>query len=148
MMSNVNIEGVCMTQLDVISTQGGCVLHAMKKGDIGYQSFGEAYLSTIEQDVIRSWKQHLRMTLNLVVPMGAVKFVLFDDRPKSKTQFKFQEIVLARDSNYARLTVPPLIWVGFQGSGAGVNMILNLADLSHQENEMLRLAPDKIDYKW
>lgn len=142
------IEGVSINNLKVISTQGGSVLHAMKHGDQGYQSFGEAYLSTIDHGVIRAWKKHLRMTLNLVVPLGKVKFVLFDDRSSSTTQSTFQEIIISRADHYVRLTIPPLIWFGFQGVGEQQNMILNMADIKHQENEVVRLDQDKIDYQW
>ena len=43
-----------------------------------------------------------------------MKFVLYDDRPESKTKGKIQELILT-PKNYCLVTVPPLIWNGFKG---------------------------------
>ena len=42
------IDGVYCTKLNIISTSGGDVLHAMKNIDNGFVDFGEAYFSEIE----------------------------------------------------------------------------------------------------
>ena len=49
-----------------------------------FNHFKESYFSTVNGDVIKPWKKHNKMTLNLVVPLGEIKFVLFDDRRESK----------------------------------------------------------------
>ena len=69
------IKGVVLTSLDIIDLVGGNVFHIMKKSSPGYQSFGEAYFSQINQGVIKAWKRHKIMTLNIVVPVGSIKFV-------------------------------------------------------------------------
>ena len=102
------IEGVSITPLDLIDTPGGMVMHAMKETSPGYNGFGEAYFSQINNGSIKAWKRHKKMTLNLVVPLGKIKFVMFDDRNGLKL---FQEVIISR-SNYCRLTIPPMIWVG------------------------------------
>ena len=106
------IKDIVITHLDVIDTLGGNVLHAMKKSSIGYSGFGEAYFSQVDKGTIKAWKRHKKMTLNLIVPVGEIRFTLFDDREVSNTQF--QEVVISKN-NYCRLTVPPMIWMGFQG---------------------------------
>jgi dTDP-4-dehydrorhamnose 3,5-epimerase len=85
------------------------------------------------------------MTLNLVVPIGEVKFVLFDDRDASNTCF--QEVTISRD-NYCRLTVPPMVWMGFQGLENGGSTLLNIASIEHDLGEVDRLEIDKINYNW
>src|SRR3990167_5184647 len=109
------MEGVLLTPLAVIPTPGGDVLHGMKKTDPGFIEFGEAYFSTIHYQEIKAWKKHLRMTLNLIVPQGEVRFVLHDDREYSSSFGKTIAISLSREHNYQRLTVPPDIWMAFQG---------------------------------
>ena len=79
------IEGLMVTRLNIIGVDGGDVLHAMKSFEHGYDGFGEAYFSTIESGIIKGWKRHREMVLNLVVPIGAVRFVAFDDRKESST---------------------------------------------------------------
>ena len=130
------IDGVLLTTLKVIDVTGGDVLHAMKAADNGYQGFGEAYFSIIEKGIIKCWKLHKEMTLNLVVPLGSVRFILFDERQGSSTYGECQEVVLSRD-NYRRLTVPPMVWLGFQGMGEKDSLLLNIANIAHNPNEMI-----------
>jgi dTDP-4-dehydrorhamnose 3,5-epimerase len=85
------------------------------------------------------------MTLNLVVPVGEIKFVLFDDRDASNT--RFQEIIISR-KNYCRLTVPPMVWMGFQGLSNDGSMLLNIANIEHDPGEVDRLEIDKMNYNW
>jgi dTDP-4-dehydrorhamnose 3,5-epimerase len=139
------IKDVVITHLDVIDTPGGNVLHAMKGSSAGYSGFGEAYFSQVDKGAVKAWKRHKKMILNLVAPVGEIKFVLFDDRDVSNIQF--QEIIISSD-NYCRLTVPPMIWMGFQGLSVGESLLLNIANIEHDTNETDRLEIDKINYDW
>ena len=82
------IKDVVITKLDIIGTLGGSVMHAMKESSTGYAGFGEAYFSQVDKGAIKAWKRHKKMTLNLVVPVGEIRFVFFDDREVSNTQFQ------------------------------------------------------------
>ena len=93
-MDKINIEGVLLTPLMKISHSKGDVYHAMKKSDNGYAGFGEAYFSMVKQGEIKGWNRHKRMTLNLIVPIGKVVFVLYDDREKSKSKGNFLSVIL------------------------------------------------------
>ena len=144
-MSDIDIKGVQLSSLKNIKVEGGNVMHALKKSDSSFQGFGEAYFSCIHSNAIKAWKKHKKMTLNLIVPVGKVKFVLFDDRDQSNVQF--QEIILSRHS-YSRLTVPPMIWIGFKGLLENGSMLLNVANIEHNPYEVDRLEIDKINYDW
>lgn len=139
------IKGVVITPLDVIDTPGGNVMHGMKKTSVGYAGFGEAYFSQIDNGAIKAWKRHKEMTLNLIVPMGKIRFVLFDDREASNTQF--QEVIIS-ESNYCRITVPPMIWMGFQGLYNGRSMLLNVANMVHDAYEVDKVNINKIEFNW
>jgi dTDP-4-dehydrorhamnose 3,5-epimerase len=141
------INGVILTKLKVIDVVGGDVLHAMKAVDKGYKGFGEAYFSIIQNEVIKGWRLHNYMTLNLVVPVGVVRFVLFDNRKGSTTNGDFQVISLSRE-NYIRLTVPPMVWFGFQGMGQKDSLLLNIANIPHDPNEMIYKKLNEIDFDW
>ena len=139
------IKDVLITKLDVIDTPGGSVMHAMKESSVGYSRFGEAYFSQVNHRAVKAWKRHKEMTLNLMVPLGEVRFVLFDDREILSPQF--QEIIISKN-NYCRLTLPPMIWMGFQGLSNGDSMLLNIADIEHDPNEVDRKEIEKINYNW
>ena len=119
----------------------------MKATDPGYAGFGEAYFSKVESNNIKSWKRHRQMTLNLIVPLGSIRFVLFDDRLNSSTNGLFQELVLSPE-NYFRLTVPPMIWVAFQGGRDVGGILLNVANIPHIQNESDRKILSEILYDW
>lgn len=141
-MDKIDIKGVHLTELKKIYHPKGNIFHGMKKSDSGFNCFGEAYFSTINYKDIKAWKKHKKMTLNLVVPVGEIKFVLFDEKKNN-----FFEVKLSL-KNYQRLTVPPNIWMGFEGREKGLNLLLNLADMEHDPDEIVRLKLDKINYKW
>ena len=141
------IEGVIVTPLKQISNDKGDIYHAMKSSDNGYVSFGEAYFSTVYYKEIKGWKKHREMVLNLIVPIGIVKFVIYDDRSNSPTYNEFNEFVIGLD-NYCRLTVPPGLWVSFQGAGRDTNMLLNLASIIHDPEESTNCGLEHIKFNW
>jgi len=122
------IQGVILTPLKQIVNPKGDIYHGMKKSDKGFESFGEAYFSTVIKDEIKGWKKHTKMVLNLVVPVGCVEFVIYDDRDNSSTKGEFFKVQLSQE-NYQRLTVPAGVWMGFRGIGSELNMLLNLASM-------------------
>ena len=144
---NSQIDGVLVTPLKIVDLAGGDILHAMKKNDPGYIDFGEAYFSKVKSGVIKGWKRHKLMTLNLIVCVGEVRFVIYDDRRKITSENLFQEVILSNE-NYARLTIPPMVWMGFQGIRSETNMLLNIVDIEHQPEEIDRLTLNDINFDW
>ena len=141
------IEGVCLEPLSIIEVENGNILHGLKSSDKEFESFGEAYFSIIEFEKIKAWKKHIEMTLNIIVPVGEIKFVLFDDRSNSLTYRNFQVVNLST-SQYSRLTIPKNIWLGFQGVGKKLNLLLNIASIEHDPNEVIKKDINQIEYNW
>jgi dTDP-4-dehydrorhamnose 3,5-epimerase len=135
------MDGVILTPLKQIHHPKGDVFHGMKKSDAGFDGFGEAYFSTINQDDIKGWKKHTQMTLNLLVPVGEIKFVVYNEETK-----EFFSVTLSQN-NYQRLTVKPNLWMAFQGIGE-YNMLLNLASIEHNPNEAINIDLSEINYEW
>lgn len=134
-----------LTPLKIIDVEGGNVLHAIKKNDPGFKDFGEAYFSTVEPGAVKAWKRHRRMTLNLVVPVGEVRFVMCSSIEEEAPVF--QEVVLSK-ANYYRLTVPPMIWLGFQGLSSESSMLLNVSDIPHDSKESDRINCEQVQFDW
>lgn len=141
------IDGLLLTPLKQISHPLGDVFHGLKSSENSFAGFGEAYFSTVNCGAIKGWKKHLRMTLNLVVIEGEIRFVLFDGRDGSATQGVFHEVRLSLN-NYQRLTVPPGIWMAFQGIGTGKNILLNVASIEHDPQESTTVKIEEISYEW
>ena len=146
-MDKINIEGVILTPLKKITHPRGDILHAMKENDSGYAGFGEAYFSTIKHGEIKGWNKHKMMILNLIVPFGEVTFVIYDKRESSRSKGKFFKVTLSQ-ANYQRLTVPPGLWVAFKGNNYKANLILNIADMEHDPDEIQKLSLDHINCDW
>ena len=140
------INNVLVTPLKIIPVKGGDVLHAMKSSDDGFVGFGEAYFSVIDYGVIKAWKRHKKMQVNFIVPRGRIRFVLCDNQDGRKVN-NYQEVILSLN-NYSRLTIPPMIWFGFQGLDEESSLLLNLASLEHKINEVDSKATDEIKYNW
>ena len=141
------IEGVILTPLKIINVSGGDVYHGMKASDAGFEGFGEAYFSSVDTDVIKAWKKHNKMTLNLVVPVGRIGFVIFDDRKNSSTGGSHQQEILDMH-NYCRITIPPGLWFGFKGLGKDLNLLMNMANIEHTYLEGEKKSIDELDYDW
>tara|TARA_B110000027_G_C16079459_1_gene282918 strand:- start:85 stop:501 length:417 start_codon:yes stop_codon:yes gene_type:complete len=133
------MDGVTLTPLKQIKHPKGDIFHAMKKSDDGFSGFGEAYFSAIEQGVQKGWKKHTKMTMNIIVPIGAIEFVIY-----SENLSEFVEINLSV-TNYQRLTVRPGLWVSFKGVERN-NILLNIASLEHEVGEAINLSLDSINH--
>lgn len=141
------IEGVLLTPLRRISGESGGVMHAHKKSAPGYIGFGEAYFSEIHEGAIKSWRRHRCVTMNLIVVRGQVRFVLHDDRIASDTFGVFSQFSIG-ERNYARLTVPPGLWLCFKGEGPGTSLILDIIDDEHDPAEADICDLSKFSFAW
>ena len=141
----MSLTDILVTPLQRIDTVGGDVLHGMKQSDPGYAGFGEAYFSWVSIDAVKAWKRHTQMTMNVVVPVGQVRFVFCCVNPDDIEEFRVEEI---GEDRYVRLTVPPGIWFGFKGLGTSQSLVMNIASISHNPNEAERIELSDINYQW
>jgi len=137
--AGVRFPGLLFTPLRRIPTANGEVRHGLRASDVGFAGFGEAYFSEVLPGAVKGWKRHRRMTLNLIVVIGTIRFIIHDaagpDRAGSGR--RRTEYVISADNaaSYGRLTVPPGLWMAFQGVGRGHNLLLNLASHEHDPTE-------------
>lgn len=141
----MRVDDILVTPLQRIEAAAGDVLHAMKHSDMGYVEFGEAYFSWVTGGAVKAWKRHTKMIMNIVVPVGRVKFVFRGINGAGCDDFRIEEI---GEERYARVTVPAGIWFGFQGVCTTKSLVLNIANIPHDPNEVERLALSDINYSW
>ena len=123
---------IIIKPLKKFNLEEGDVLHALKSTDKEFSGFGEAYFSSIKTQKIKAWKRHLKMTMNLVVPVGKVQFNFYDDQKDILIN------TIIGEKNYSRITVPPMIWFGFKGLSSSTSYILNISDINHDPLEVER----------
>jgi dTDP-4-dehydrorhamnose 3,5-epimerase len=124
----------------VIKLSEGDVLRVLRKDEVKKWNFAEAYFSKIKFGKVKAWKHHLKMTINIVVPKGKVKFVFYSNK-------KFRSISIG-EKNYCRLTIPPKVWFGFKGMSKSESIILSLTNIKHAPKEVMRIKKDKIKFNW
>ena len=120
---------------------GGEVKHFLKTNSEGFFGFGEAYFSSIEHGSIRGWKRHRRVSCNLSVLNGKVRFVL------TSAGDQFIKYYLSSDDN-KRLYIPPNFWFGFQGISSSLSLIINIIDEIHDPDEQDNLSLNHFDFDW
>lgn len=128
------------TELRRIKTSGGEVMKALHADEADFKGLGEAYFSRVNANSVRGWKRHNQMTVNVVVPVGHVRFVVENDGV-------FEAFDLGPDHDYGRLTIEPGTWFGFMGGRDG-GLVLNLADIVHRPDEADGKELDEFDYDW
>tara|TARA_B100001741_G_scaffold288993_1_gene267555 strand:+ start:335 stop:751 length:417 start_codon:yes stop_codon:yes gene_type:complete len=128
-MSNFKIK---IKKLKKFKLEDGDVYHALKASESEYYGFKEAYFSTIKNNKIKAWKRHYKMTMNLIVPIGKVQFIFYDE---NKNLLKN---LMIGEENYSRITVPPMIWFGFKGVSLNTSYILNISNEIHDPLEVER----------
>ncbi len=131
------VPGILLTPLKIIPGPQGDVLRALRADEAGFDGFAEAYFSSVHSGAVKGWKRHSEMLLNLVVPIGSIRFCAFRD--------SVYGTVTLSPENYFRLTVAPGTWLSFggvggsvgggSGAGSGTNMLLNLANRMHASDE-------------
>ena len=131
-----------LNDLQIFSLKDGDLLHCLKKSDSGYKNFGEVYFSEIKKNHIKAWKRHKQMTLNLVVPVGKIKFNFIEFT--SNNTISRHEIILSKD-NYKRITVPPGIVFGFKGISEN-NILANITDIIHDDLEVESIDISKYEF--
>ena len=136
----MTLKGISITQINRINVEGGDVLRGLRSDDDDYNGFAELYFSQINYQFVKGWKLHTKMTMNLIVPHGKVKFVFSD--------FTKCESIISSQESYIRLTVPPGIWVAFQGLSSPYSLVANLSNIIHDDSEVQRLPLNSIQYDW
>ena len=150
MTVEASISGVLISELGQIIDQRGAVLHHMRNDAPDFTAFGECYFSEMIPGAVKAWKRHREQTQHLAVPVGRVRFVIYDDRASSPTRGELQVVELGRPDDYNRLRIPNGLWYGFTCLSAQNALIANCADRPHDPTDAeLRPEDDPgIPHRW
>ena len=146
----VSIHDLLVTDLFRFEDERGAVLHHLRSDAPEFTGFGECYFSEVFAGATKAWKRHRLQTQHLAVPIGRVRFVIYDDRDNSPTRGMLAIVDLGRPDAYYRRRIPAGLWYGFQCLGARDALIANCADLPHDpsDNEIVEPKDSPIPYAW
>lgn len=144
------ISGVLLTELRQIVDDRGSVLHHMRRDAPEFSAFGECYFSEMLPRTVKAWKRHREQTQHLAVPVGRVRFVIFDDRVSSPSKGLVDVIELGRPDSYYRLCIPRGLWYGFTCLSERPSLIANCADMPHDpiDAEIRPENDPRIPFEW
>ena len=142
MTKNSILKNIKLVKLKRIKNSNGDLLRVLRKSENEYSKFGEAYFTFIKKNKTKGWKKHYKMKSNIVVPIGKVRFVFFDEKNDS-----FREETIG-ENNYFRLTIPPKVWFAFQGVYKSDSLILNMSNMIHDDKEEIKIPLKDINYSW
>ena len=145
-----SIDGVLVTGLRQVVDERGAVLHHMRSDAPEFTTFGECYFSEMIPGAVKAWKCHREQTQHLAVPIGRVRFVIYDDRELSPTNGSLEVVELGRPDHYNRLRIPKGLWYGFTCLSDKPALIANCTDQPHDPTDTeLRAEHDpRIPYHW
>ena len=135
------IKNIKIIKLKSFKNNKGDVFRAYRKNDEKIGKFGEVYFSWIKKNAIKGWKLHKKMHMNLVVPVGSVRFVFYYNK-------KFKVITIG-EKKYCRIYVPNNIFFAFQNISNKKSLVVNYSNIIHQEDkETSNLSLEKLSYIW
>ena len=135
------LKNIKIIKLKSFKNNKGDVFRAYRKNDEKIGKFGEVYFSWIKKNAIKGWKLHKKMHMNLVVPVGSVRFVFYYNK-------KFKVITIG-EKKYCRIYVPNNIFFAFQNISNKKSLVVNYSNIIHQEDkETSNLSLEKLSYIW
>tara|TARA_B110001450_G_scaffold232063_1_gene234411 strand:+ start:151 stop:579 length:429 start_codon:yes stop_codon:yes gene_type:complete len=132
----MKIIGVKKISTKVFKNLKGDLLKFVSKRNPYFKSFGEIYFNEINFKKKKGWIKHKKNQCMFSVVYGEIDFKLIDDRKKSKTLGREENIKLNKN-NHSVLIVPPGIWFSFTTSKKK-SILVNLINFVHSDNEILK----------
>ena len=146
-----NIESVVIKKLTPILDERGYLQECFRSDWPMFNKFGQAYITVAFPNVVKAWHLHKIQTDNMICLSGNAKLVLCDNREKSSTHKKINEIFFG-EKNPLLVSIPPNIWHGFKAVGNNKMMVLNvpteLYNYSEPDEYRLPYNSEEIDYDW
>jgi len=141
------LNGVIITPLAIIPDERGQVMHVLKSNVPHFRQFGELYFSCIYPGVTKGWNLHSASWSNMAVPVGRLKFVLYDMRENSATYGQFQEVYMG-DNAYKLLTIPPGIAYAWKNLLPETALVANCASEIWRPDEKRSIPLEEVPYTW
>ena len=142
-----DINGVIVEPLEQIPDERGMVKKFLTSEQL--EHFGECYVTTVYDGIIKGWHGYFTKTMHYIVPLGLVKLVLWDGRNRSSTYGSIMELYVG-EQKYSRITIPPGVMNSFKGIAKPMSLVVVAADEIFSEDRTIRfpIGTDAIPYDW
>lgn len=126
-----------VTDLESIADHRGSVIKVMSIDSANFAGFGELYFSTVKAGIVKAWRRHTEMTVNLMVVTGQIRLVVLE-----KLEGEPELDIVLDGVDRKLVTIEPGKWFGFQGLSQTEAMLMNFANIKHDDLEVERLNHD------
>jgi dTDP-4-dehydrorhamnose 3,5-epimerase len=145
------IDGVATKVLKPIVDERGFLMEMLRMDDELFKGFGQAYVTAVNEGVVKAWHYHNEQTDHFVCLVGHIKLVLHDCRENSLTYGLVNEFFIG-ERNPLLVQIPPKVLHGFKGISAPHALVLNLPDkpYNYDQPDEYRVDPHSLDvpYDW
>jgi len=141
------IEGLEIVSLDVYFDERGYLFEIIHNYDL--PKFGQVYVvGDPTKGAIRAFHKHKKLWDYFCIVKGSAKFVFVDDRRKSKS-FKKQEEIVLSEKCPKMLIVPAGVFHGWMALEDGTIMISTASEVYNKENpDETRIPSDSFGDVW
>lgn len=130
-----------INSVNLIQNESGNIEKLINFSSKNFYGFKELYISNIKKNHIKAWKKHIKMTCNLFVISGKIKFVIMNDHKN------FTDFIISEDENKF-VTIFPNTIFGFKGLGSNNSKLLNFSNCLHEDHESIKINKDEFNYSW
>ncbi len=145
------IDGVKIKKLKVISDERGRLMEMVRADDEDFVKFGQVYMTTCYEGVVKGWHYHHKQFDYMTVIRGMMKIVLYDNREESSTHGEVNEF-FAGENNPIRVQIPPGVCHGFKCISPGEAIVVNTVSepYAYDDPDEHRMDPhnNDIPYDW
>ncbi len=145
------IEGVTVKKLKVIPDERGRLMEMVRSDDEEFTGFGQVYMTTCYNGVVKGWHYHRKQYDFMSVVKGMMKIVLYDSRKDSPTYGEINEF-FAGEHNTIRIKIPPEVFHGFKCISPGEAIVINTVSetYNYDDPDEFRTDPhnNDIPYDW
>lgn len=145
------IDGVETKVLRPIVDERGFLMETLRHDDPLFKGFGQAYVTAVNDGVVKAWHYHEDQVDNFVCLVGHIKLVLYDGREGSPTYGLINEFFIG-ERNPMLVQIPRRVMHGFKGISAPHALVLNLPDKAYNyaQPDEFRVEPhtNDIPYDW
>ncbi|MFH1678340.1 MAG: dTDP-4-dehydrorhamnose 3,5-epimerase family protein [Candidatus Omnitrophota bacterium] len=145
------IEGVKVKILKVIPDERGRLMEILRRDDEIFEEFGQVYITTACQGIIKAWHYHKSQDDNITCISGRILLALYDARLDSSTRGQINDFIISL-TEPKLIHIPKSVYHGFKNIGDSEAIVVNTVTkpYNYSTPDEYRVDPfdEDIGYKW
>lgn len=145
------IKDAQVKKLKLIPDERGRLMEILRSDEEIFQNFGQVYMTTAYQGVVKAWHYHKKQDDYFTCISGTMRLVLYDARKDSPTYKEINDFTINLE-NPILVKIPKFVYHGFKCIGDREAIVINTPTLSYNPKEpdeyRLDAFKNDIPYDW